>query len=199
MPQNISTAIKNGLIYNCSVVISSLGTHQGDTGGHTCILYTSSGCSNTMPSVRMTRLPVSLEVWEDSEEVDWRTEPSRLSGLQRERQRETGTVMGGQSGGMGAEHQDQWGGCGRRPRQDRGRRQTGGAREQGPERKAEDWSKCASAKAEQDFRDRERRFSAPMGGGDVHFHHDITPVFMPLMSKPRQLLSCNQSVSFACV
>lgn len=45
--------------------------------------YISSAVSPTELSVRITRFPVSLEVWDDREDEECRTEPSKFSGLER--------------------------------------------------------------------------------------------------------------------
>ena len=52
-----------------------------------CMREVSSDCSPIRPSVRMTRFPASLEVWEDRGEEEWRMEPCRFRGLERERVR----------------------------------------------------------------------------------------------------------------
>jgi len=44
--------------------------------------YISSAASPTELSVRITRFPVSLEVWDDKDDDECRTEPSKFSGLQ---------------------------------------------------------------------------------------------------------------------
>ena len=49
-----------------------------------CMREVSSECSPIRPSVRMTRFPASLDVWEDREEEEWRMEPCRFRGLERQ-------------------------------------------------------------------------------------------------------------------
>lgn len=54
-----------------------------EVDGLACMWYISSAASPTELSVRITRFPVSLEVWDDKDDDECRTEPSKFSGLCR--------------------------------------------------------------------------------------------------------------------
>lgn len=55
--------------------------------------YISSAVSPTELSVRITRFPVSLEVWDDREDDECRTEPSKFSGLEKKTRDRTGASL----------------------------------------------------------------------------------------------------------
>lgn len=59
----------------------------------TCMWYMSSAVSPTELSVRITRFPVSLEVWDDREDDECRTEPSKFSGLEQNQGQNKGIII----------------------------------------------------------------------------------------------------------
>lgn len=55
--------------------------------------YISSAVSPTELSVRITRFPVSLEVCDDREDDECRTEPSMFNGLERKQRKNRGVII----------------------------------------------------------------------------------------------------------
>lgn len=89
MSSDTQTALGSTALWACSVLLLSLSRGMLEP---TCMWYISSAASPTELSVRITRFPVSLEVWDDKEDDECRTEPSKFSGLQWEQRHNRAAV-----------------------------------------------------------------------------------------------------------